>query len=116
MRLPQAARRLRAQLSVVERQPDEREILEATRLAQNIPAAWATASPDQRRRIVWSVFDIIRIREGRIVSVRPNSTTAPLLALACSIERSRPGLAPPVFANIVIEGLEELAAELVGAG
>ncbi len=30
--------------------------------------------------------------------------------------RSRPGLAPPVFANIVIEGLEELAAELVGAG
>jgi acyl-CoA reductase-like NAD-dependent aldehyde dehydrogenase len=81
---------LRSQLSVVERQPDEQKILDATRLAQDIPAAWATASPDQRRRIVWSVFDIIRIREGRIVSVRPNSKTAPLLALACSIKRSRP--------------------------
>lgn len=53
---------LRAQLSVVERQPDEQKILEATRLAHDIPAAWATGSPDQRRRIVWSVFEIIRIR------------------------------------------------------
>lgn len=70
---------LRAQLAVVERQPEEQTILEATRVAQDIPAAWATASPDQRRRIVWSVFEIIRIREGRIVSVRPRSTTAPLL-------------------------------------
>jgi hypothetical protein len=81
---------LRSQLSVVERQPDEQKILDATRLAQDISAAWATASPDQRRRIVWSVFDIIRIRGGRIVSVRPNPKTAPLLALACSIKRSRP--------------------------
>ena len=45
---------LRAHLAVVERQPDEQRILEATRLAQDIPAAWATASADQRRRIVWS--------------------------------------------------------------
>lgn len=37
---------------------------------------------------------IIRIRDGRIVSVRPRATTAPLLAVACSIWRSRPGLAP----------------------
>lgn len=44
---------LRAQLAIVERQPDERKFLEeATRLAQDIPAAWATASADQRRRIV----------------------------------------------------------------
>lgn len=81
---------LRAQLAVVERQPDEQRILEATRLAQDIPVAWATASPDQRRRIVWSTFEIIRIREGRIVSVRPKPTTAPLLALKSSILRSRP--------------------------
>jgi DNA invertase Pin-like site-specific DNA recombinase len=81
---------LRAQLAVVERQPDEQRILEATRLAQDIPAAWATASPDQRRRIVWSAFEIIRVREGRIVSVRPKPTTAPLLALTSSIMRSRP--------------------------
>lgn len=76
---------LRAQLAVAERQPDEQKILEATRLAQDISAAWATASPDQRRRIVWSTFEIIRIREGRIVSVRPKSTTAPLLALKVHI-------------------------------
>src|SRR5947209_3901633 len=37
----------------------------------------------------------IRLREGRIVSVRPKSATAPLLALACSIKRSRPGSARP---------------------
>src|SRR5207249_5933602 len=68
---------------------------EAPQLAQDIPAAWATGSPDERRRIVWSVFEIIRLREGRIVSVRPKSATAPLLALACSIKRSRPGSARP---------------------
>jgi hypothetical protein len=55
-------RDLRAQLSDVERQPDEQKVdeqkvLEATRLAQDIPAAWETASPDQRRRIVRSVFE-----------------------------------------------------------
>jgi len=38
-------------------------ILEATRVAQDILAAWTTASTDQHRGIVWSVFDIIRIRE-----------------------------------------------------
>ena len=68
---------------------------EAPQLAQDIPAAWATGSPDERRRIVWSVFEIIRLREGRIVSVRPKSATGPLLALACSIKRSRPGSARP---------------------
>jgi hypothetical protein len=72
-------------------QPDEQKFLEATRLAQDIPAAGATASADQRRRIVWSVFEIIRIRQGRIVSVRPRSTTAPLLALTRSILRAGNG-------------------------
>ena len=37
---------------------------------------------------VWSV-EVIRIREG-VVSVWPKSATVPLLALACSIKRSRP--------------------------
>jgi len=92
---PAAARGLRAQLAVVERQPEEQTILEAMRVARDIPVAWATASADQRRRIVWSVFETIRICEGKIVSVRPRATTAPLLAVACSIMRSRRGPEPP---------------------
>ena len=109
---------LRAQLAVVERQPDEQKILEATRLAQDIPAAWATASADQRRRIVWSVFEIIRIRKGRIVSVRPRSTTAPLLALTSSIMWSRPGSIPGLhgpLGDVAIEGIEDLL-ELLSTG
>src|SRR6266545_1721124 len=46
------------------------------------------------RRFVWSMFEIIRIHDGRIVSVRPRPTTAPLLALRSSILRSRPGSEP----------------------
>jgi hypothetical protein len=102
----------RAQLAIVEHQPDEQKILDATRLAQDIPATWATASADQRRRIVWSTFEIIRVREGKIVSVRPRSTTAPLLALTSSIMRSRPESEPQyrTLNGIVVEGIEEPAA------
>jgi len=39
-----------------------------------------------------------------------------LLALACSIKRSRPGLGPPVFGDIVVEGLEDLVSYLVATG
>ncbi len=79
-------------------------------MAQDIPAAWATASSDQRRRIVWSVLEIIRI-EGRIVSVRPRARTAPLLAVARSRMRSRPGSEPPyrTLNGIVVEGIEDFA-------
>jgi hypothetical protein len=82
-----------------------------TRLAQDIPTAWGTAMPDQRRRIVWSVFETIRIGDGRVVSARPKPMTAPLLALTGSILRSRPGSEPQyrTFAGVVIEGIEDLA-------
>jgi hypothetical protein len=87
---------LRAQPALVERKPDEEKILGATRLAQDIPAAWARVSADQRRRIVWSTFEIIRIRGGKIISVRPRSTTAPLLALTSSINAVPTGFEPAI--------------------
>jgi hypothetical protein len=42
---------------------------------------------------------------------RPRATTAPLLAVACSKWRSRPGSEPEyrTIAGIVIEGIEDLA-------
>jgi len=67
---------------------------------------------------VWSVFEIIRIREERIVSVRPKSTTAPLLALTSSILRSRPGSDPghrTLVHGVLVGGLEGLL-ELIAAG
>ncbi len=81
---------LRAQLAVVERQPGGADDPRGDARGAGHPGHVAKASPDQRRRIVWSVFETIRIREGRIVSVRPRARTAPLLAVACSRMRSRP--------------------------
>jgi DNA invertase Pin-like site-specific DNA recombinase len=72
---------LRAQLERTERVPDERRILEAVRIAQDIPRAWALATNDQRRRMVWATFEWIRVSEGKVVAVRPRPETAPLLAL-----------------------------------
>ena len=40
---------LRTQLARSEQAPEEHRILEATRLAQDIPAAWAAASPQNRK-------------------------------------------------------------------
>jgi hypothetical protein len=63
------------------------------------------------RRFVWSIFEVIRIRDGRIVSVRPKPSVAPLFALRSSILRSRPGSGPEyrTFAGVAIEGIEDLA-------
>jgi hypothetical protein len=51
-------------------------------MAQDIPRAWALATPEQRRRMVSSVFNRIRISSGVIASVRPKPETAALLAAA----------------------------------
>jgi len=85
---------LRAQLAVAEEAPQEQRILEATRIAQDIPRAWALATPEQRKRMVWSVFNRIRISSGAIASVRPKPETAALLAAAvhrCGPDRIRTG-------------------------
>lgn len=103
---------VRTQLARSEQVPEERRILEATRLAQDIPAPWEAASPQKRKRMVWTIFSRIRISGGRIVSVRPRPETAPLFAIATLQPRSRPGSKPEyrTFGGIVIEGIEDLAA------
>ena len=74
-------RRLRTDLATVERLPDERRILEAVRLAQDVPMVWDAARPERKRQLVWAIFESVKIQEGRIVSVRPKPEVAPLLAL-----------------------------------
>jgi len=74
--------------------PEEHRILEATRLAQDIPAAWEAASPQNRKRMIWAIFNRIRISGGTIVSVRPRPETGPLFAIATLQPRSRPGSEP----------------------
>ncbi len=81
---------LRAQLAMSEHLPDEHRILEATAIAQDIPRAWGLATPEQRRRIVWSTFSLIRVGDGRVTAVRPRPETAPLFAAATAQPRSRP--------------------------
>lgn len=86
---------LRTQLAVSEHLPDERRILEATTTAQDIPRAWVLATPEQRRRIVWSTFSLIRVGDGRVTAVRPRPETAPLFAAALTAQpRSRPESSP----------------------
>jgi DNA invertase Pin-like site-specific DNA recombinase len=74
-------RRLRADLDGVTRLPDEHRILEAVRLAQDVPKVWDLAKPERRRQLVWEMFESITISEGRIVRVKPMAHVAPLLAL-----------------------------------
>lgn len=84
-----------ASCGVAERLPDERQILEATTVAQDIPRAWQHATPEQRRRIVWTTFALIRVGNGRVTAVRPQPETAPLFAAAPTAQqRSRPGSDP----------------------
>jgi len=100
---------LRAQLAVAEEAPQEQRILEATRIAQDIPRTWALATPEQRKRMVWSVFNRIRISSGAIASVRPKPETAALLAAAvhrCGPDRSRARRCE--LAGITVEGIDEL--------
>ena len=62
--------------------------MEATRIAQEIPRAWTLATPEQRKRMVWSVFNRSRISRAAIASVRPEPETVALLAAA--VQRGGP--------------------------
>jgi hypothetical protein len=47
------------QIARAENLVDEQRILEAIRLAQDIPRVWTVATPEQRRRIVRNVMERI---------------------------------------------------------
>ena len=78
----QQLRELQAELALCERVPDERRMLEAMRIAQDIPRAWKLASAEQRRRMTWSVFEQITISGGVVVSAEPQPDLKPLFAAA----------------------------------
>ena len=73
---------------------------EAIRIAQDILRAWALATPEQRKRMVWSVFNRIRISSGTIASVRPKP------------ERRR--CSPRQFTDAVPTGFEPAISSLTG--
>ncbi|MDA1128574.1 MAG: hypothetical protein O2913_07745 [Chloroflexi bacterium] len=54
----------------------------AAELLQNLPALWEHpgVTQDQRRDLAREVFDEIRLREGRLVAVKPHPEYAPLFA------------------------------------
>ena len=90
---------------------DELRILEAIRIAQDIPRAWALAAPEQRKRTVWSVFNRIRISSGAIASVRPKPETAALLAAAvrrCGPDRGLTRNGEVRIHGVIVEEIEDL--------
>ena len=107
-------RRLQAQLEHLDTAPDERRMMTAIRVAEDLAATWERARPERRKQLIAELFDTIRVGGGRIVSVKPKAAVMPLVAVTVSdIEgkdwRSRPGLNPPVFASsILVEGVEEV--------
>jgi hypothetical protein len=68
----------------------------------------------QRRKDLLALrFESMRITRGDVVAVRPRAEVAPLLGCQSSVWRTRPGLKPPVFGDIRIEGLEDLMSLVV---
>lgn len=54
----------------------------ASELLQNLPKLWhhAGVAPEQRRDLAREVFEELRLREGKLVAVRPRPAYAPLFA------------------------------------
>ncbi len=92
-RLPRPAASLRDELGHLEQLPDERRILAAVRLAQDIPRAWSAATPEKRRELAWAVFERITVKDAKVIAVKPREDLAPLLALrvhTCGPDRGQP--------------------------
>jgi len=111
-------RELKNQLELVDAAPDERRMMTAIKLAQDLAAAWELARPERRKQLVAELFETVRVGGGRIVSVKPKSAVMPLVAVTVADVqtkdwRSRPGLEPPVFGDILVEGLDALMPYLI---
>lgn len=99
---------LRSQLAISERAPEERRILEAVRLAQDIPRLWAAVTAEQRRRTVWSTSETDQDLRGPSDLGDPAAGARLAPGRSSSRQRSRPGSNPSVFAaGIAIEGLDD---------
>ena len=54
----------------------------AAQLLKDLPALWQHpgVTPKQRRELAREVFDEVRLREGRLVAIKPRPEYAPLFA------------------------------------
>ncbi len=75
---------LKAQLEKAEAVPDERRMMAAIRVAQDFAAAWARARPERRKQLLGELFEVVRVAEGRIVSVKPKADVLPLVAVTAA--------------------------------
>ena len=64
-------RDLKEQLERVDAAPDERRMMTAIKLAQDLAAAWELARPERRKQLIAALFETVKIAGGRIVSVSP---------------------------------------------
>jgi site-specific DNA recombinase len=74
-------RDLKAQLDRLDTAPDERRMMTAIKVAQDLAATWDRARPERRKELVAALFETIRVGGGRIVSVKPKSAVLPLIAV-----------------------------------
>ena len=77
-------RELQTQLEHLDSAPDERRMMTAIRVAQDLAATWERARPERRKQLVAELFDTIRVGGGRIVSVKPKAAVMPLVAVTVS--------------------------------
>lgn len=73
-------RELKEQLERVDAAPDERRMMTAVRLAQDLAAAWALARPARRKELIAALFETVKVGGGRILSVKPKAAVMPLVA------------------------------------
>ncbi len=72
---------LREQLGRADRAPDERRVMEAIHVAQDVGLAWDEARPERRREMLGLLFESVSVGGKRVVAVRPREDVAPLLAV-----------------------------------
>jgi hypothetical protein len=77
-------RALKAELVRTQKAPDQRRIIQATKLAEDLPALWRAARPERRKQLLSTLFETIKVSGGRVTAVRPIQQLAPLFAVKAS--------------------------------
>ena len=74
-------REVKDQLERVDAAPDERRMMTAIKLAQDLAAAWELARPERRKQLIAALFETVTVGDGRIVSVQPKAAVMPLVVV-----------------------------------
>ena len=97
----------------------------ASRLLQDLPTLWnhPGVTPAQQRGLAREVFQEVRLREGRLVAVRPRPKYAPLFAYALWRQHvaggagsSWPGLGRLMLQGITSRDFPIIQATVLAAG